>query len=786
MRVDASERGGGWQASGAAEGAVAWHNDLSGAAGGPVVQAGAIYGDVRIAANPPQVDPPVPKQLPTAPAIFTGRSTEVATLEDIAMAPGEACRPAIAVIVGSGGLGKTSLASHWLHNASGRYPEGTLYAELGGHSMGDAVPPGDVLAGFLRTLGVAPDSIPVGVSQRAALFRSATTGKRMAFFLDNAASVAQVRALLPGSAPEAGPPSGELLGYPSLVLVTARWRLAGLAVEGAQFLELGPFEEPAARELLGRIAGEERLAAEADASREVVRLCGGMPLAVCVSGARLAAHPRWSVSRIARELATERGRLSALSLTDDLSVRAAFDASYRTLPPDAARAYRMIAMIPGQDFSVDLATAVLDDTEEHTQQLLDALTDISLLTEDLEGRYHMHDLARLHAREQAGHGSSDGERDQAIARAVAWYLRETVAADLVVLPGRWRLGPMYEQAPVARSAYASPAEALDWLESRIPSLLATVRAAHDAGLHGDAWQLCEALWGVVLFRKHYATWLASHEVGLRSAQACADGLAEAQMHIQLGSAHRSLRGLDIAARHFSQALDLFRAAGHRLGEASALDHLGVVQLRSARYEEAIGNFEKARDIHLSIGRPRGIALMNFNIGQALAASGHPDEAIGLLRTAEAQFADITEQYHRARALTALGGALIEARHPQDADEPLREALSITEELGSSYDGARVHVRLADLGEALGQPRRAREHLEQALALFTELRAPQADGVRARLARARAHPATGDHAVHGKVPDAGGSGACHASRSAQSGGSGTGSVTGMPGGSGSLS
>ena len=409
----------------------------------------------------------------------------------------------------------------------------------------------------------------------------------------------------------------------------------------------------------------------------MVRLCGGMPLAVCVSGARLAAHPRWAVSRIARELAVERDRLSALSLADDLSVRAAFDASYRALPPDTARAYRMVAMIPGPDFSAGLAAAVLDD-EEHAQQLLDALADTSLLTEGPEDRYHMHDLARLHAREQAGGGSSGGERYAAIARGVAWYLRETVAADLVVLPGRWRLGPVYEQARGAVSAHASPAEALDWLESRLPCLLAAVQAAHDAGLHGQAWQLCEALWGVLLFRKHYAAWLTSHEVGLRSAGTCADDSAEAQMHIQLGAAYRSLGQLDTAARHFSQALELFQGAGHQLGEASALSQLGVVQLRLAQYHDAISHFEQARKIHLSIGRPRGIALMNLNIGQALAASGHQAEAIGHLRTAEGQFAAIAEPYHRARTLTALGGALIGARQAQEAAKPLQEALAMTE------------------------------------------------------------------------------------------------------------
>jgi tetratricopeptide (TPR) repeat protein len=710
---------------------------MSGVAGGPVVQARAIYGDVHIAAGSPRYFQPPPSHLPAAPANFTDRAEELAILERLTSESDAARRLAVVVIVGPGGAGKTAVAAHWLHSVSGRYPGGILSADLSGHRLADAARPGDVLDGFLRVLGMAPDIIPGTVHGQAALFRSMTADRRVVVFLDNAASAAQVRTLLPGPGPEPEAAAGEP-GWPSLVLVTTRWRIAGLAMDGARFVELGPLEEPAASDLFGRMVGADRVAAEEAASREVVRLCEGIPLAVCVSGARLAAHPRWPVSRIARELADGHARLSALSLTGDLSVRAALDTSYQALPTPVARAYRAVALIPGPDFPADLAAAALDDGE-HGHELLDALADASLLTETPDGRYRLHDLARLHAREQA---SPPAERHGAIARSIAWYLHEAVAADLVVLPGRWRLGPLYKQEDSAPPAYATPAEALEWLGLHLPGLLAAVQAAHDAGLHSQAWQLCEALWGILLYRKHYAAWLASHETGLASARACSDQRGEAQMHIQLGAAHRSLGELGTAAWHFSRALELFRENGHRLGEASALDQLGVVQLRRARYDEAISDFMKALGIHQAIGRPRGIALMNLNIGQALAASGRSEEAIGYLRTADRQFAAIGESYHRARTLAALGEALTESGRARNAEEPMHQALAITGELGASYDQAHVHVRLADLAGMLGQPTRATQHLEQALALFTELNAPQADSVRARLAESSNQPATG--------------------------------------------
>jgi tetratricopeptide (TPR) repeat protein len=715
----------------AEDGASAWRNEVSGTAGGPIVQARSIHGDVRITVGPGLRPPGVPGLLPAVPAQFCGRAEELAALGRLAVESDPARRLAVVVIVGSGGLGKTSLAAHWLHTVSGGYPGGVLSADLGGDRP-DPARPGDVLDGFLRVLGVAPEAIPITVNDQAALFRSVTAGRKMIVLLDNAASAAQVRPLLPGPGPE--------MGRPSLALVTTRWRIAGLALDGARFVELGPLAAPAATELFARMVGADRVAAERDASREVVRLCGGIPLAVCVSGARLAVHPQWPVRRIAVELAAERARLSALSLPGDLSVQAAFDASYLALPPVAALAYRTVALIPGPDFCADLAAAALND-QEHVQPALDTLVDASLLTETPGGRYHLHDLVRLHARGQLGPGPPGGERG-VIARSVDWYLREAVEADKVVLPGRWRLGPLYQQPGHARPEAASPAEAARWLEARLPGLLAVTRAAHDAGLHPQAWQLCEALWGVLLFGKHYLDWLASHRVGLRSAQACGDRRAEAQMHIQLGAAHRSLGELATADRHFSRALELFHEAGHRLGEASALDQLGVVRLRRACYDRAISDFRQALAIHQDIGRPRGIALMNLNIGQALAASGREDGAIGYLRAADRQFAAIGESYHRARALTALGGALIGSGLAEDAGEPLRQALALTRELGAAYDQAHVHVRLADLAEALGQPDRAARHLEQALTLFNEMSAPQADGVRARLGESGSRTTTG--------------------------------------------
>jgi tetratricopeptide (TPR) repeat protein len=706
-----------------------WRNELGGVVRGPAVQAQNIHGNVHFGAITPAPEPP-PSQLPPVPANFTGRSAELAAIDRFASEADPARRLAVVVIVGAGGLGKTSLVSYWLHSIGDRYQGGSLFADLSGHLLADAARPGDVVTAFLRALGVTPERIPLTVGERAALYRSVTAGRRMIVFLDNAASAAQVRVLLPGPGPAT--PHAASPERPSLVVVTTRWRITGLAVEGARFIELGPLDETSALDLFNTMIGTDRAAADVDGSRSVVRLCGGIPLAVCVTGARLAAHPRWPVSRIAGHLASDRDRLAALSLTDDLSVRAALDVSYRSLPAEAAQAYRLAALIPGPDFSPDLAAAAFANDEDHATDLLDALADASLLGEISQCRYGYHDLARLHARELAD-SESAADRQGVITRCVTWYLSHAVIADLVVSPSRWRLNPMYERARRSRPGYASTAEALAWLDARLPGLVAAVQAAHDEGLHQQAWQLCEAMWGLFAYRKCFEYWIGTHVLGLASAQACGDRRAEARMRLQLGCAYLSLGRHAEAEREFNEALAADRQSGHLLGEAAALEQIGLTHLAQSRPDDAVSAFTGARSIHQQIGRPRGIAMMTRHIGDAHRTAGRHEDAIRHLGEARRLLAALPDPYEEARALTSLGQTYMQAARVADATERLTEALAIMIRLGSRYEQSRVRVALADAAQQLDDRARARDHLEQALAVYSAIGAPEAAEVRRRLA-----------------------------------------------------
>jgi tetratricopeptide (TPR) repeat protein len=723
-------------------------NELSGTVHGSAVQARSIRGGVHFSVTPAaSAQIPVPAQLPPAVPYFTGRAGELAVLESIVAERDPARRLAVAVVSGTGGVGKTSLVSYWLHSISDQYEGGVLYADLRGHTPAAATPPGTILTGFLAALGTPPERIPVELGEQAKLYRSLTSGRRMLVLLDNAATAAQVRALLPGPGPrpaEHHAEAAEQVRTPaelaSLVVVTTRWRISGLAMDGARFLELGPMDDTSGTELLGHMVGPARAAAETEAVRSIVRLCGGLPLAVCIAGARLASHAGWAVSRVASELASEQRRLGVLSIVGDLSVAAAFDVSCQALPAAARRFYRLLSLVPGPDFGTGLASAAAAVSLPEAAALLDVLTAASLLEETADGRFRFHDLIRLHAREQA-RAEPEQARAAVVSGAVGWYLTQAVAADIVIIPGRWRLNPRYDQARAAPPAYAGAQEALRWTEAELPGLLAAVRAAHQEGLHEHAWQLCEAMWGLFAYRKYFRPWIDVHQLGLASAQALGDSRAEARMRIQLGHAYLNLGRPDQASEEFTRALALARQDGHRIGEATALEQVGLADLSCGGTDDAISAFTEALGIFQQLGVPRGVLGLTRHLGEAHRDAGRYGQAARYLADARRLSAALPDPYNESRCLVALGRTQLKAGQPGDAVRSLEEALAIMVRLGGRYEQARIYSALADALRQLEQLGPARDYLAAALAIYAEIEAPEADEIRRQLG-----PAVGPHST----------------------------------------
>jgi DNA-binding SARP family transcriptional activator len=215
----------------------------------------------------------VPRRLPASIGDFTGRDRHRTEIKDVLSAePGvKGYGTRIVAIAGKGGVGKTTLAVRVAHELRDAYPDGHLYGVMEsptGVSQASAV-----LARFLRALGVNGGAIPEDPDERADMYRSRLSGKRVLVVLDGATSEDQVMPLLP-----AGPGCA--------VLVTSRTRLSGLP--GAHLVSLEEFDVELSMEMLAKIVGEDRMRTEYDAAVQLVEFCGGLPLALRIAGARLA------------------------------------------------------------------------------------------------------------------------------------------------------------------------------------------------------------------------------------------------------------------------------------------------------------------------------------------------------------------------------------------------------------------------------------------------------------------------------------------------------------------
>ncbi|MEV4361069.1 BTAD domain-containing putative transcriptional regulator [Nonomuraea sp. NPDC049625] len=412
---------------------------------------------------------PVPAELPAKVATFTGRHHQAQALLD-SLRDG---RATVAAISGPGGIGKSALALHVAHRLAAGFPDGQLYLDLNG-STSDVPPlePAQALRRLLRSLGVVPAAVSAEPGEAARLLRSLTAGRRMLFLLDNVRDVAQVRDLLPG-------------GAGCRVLLTSRRLLADL--DGAEHVQLDVFSPEESYELLERLVGGARLAAEPQAAAQVVRHCGGLPLAVHIAATRLVSRPAWPISVLADRLAAQHRRMNELS-AGDRAIRATFTTSYQQLQTErhgaaATRVFDLLGLFDGADLGTDTVAALAGLPAERAWELLELLADVRLLQTHEPGRYRMHHLARLFARERAAARGPDAL--QAVRRVLHHFLATARRAVRLLNPHpEWPVAVAPLAAVHAGSQLAGPRAAREWADAEAPNLVAVVRQAAESGDDG--------------------------------------------------------------------------------------------------------------------------------------------------------------------------------------------------------------------------------------------------------------------------------------------------------------
>jgi DNA-binding SARP family transcriptional activator/tetratricopeptide (TPR) repeat protein len=660
---------------------------------------------------------PVPHQLPAATLRFVGRSSELRGLSELV------CSDALTIvaITGTAGVGKTTLAVHWARGVADSFPDGRLYVNLRGFDHHrEPVAPGDVITRFLEALGVSAERIPAGLEAQSALYRSLVADRRMLVLLDNARDVEQVRPLLPGSCP-------------SLVLITSRSRLTGLIVnEGARHLAVDVLTPDEAHALLVSRIG----AARVEGADELIRWCGGLPLALAIVAARAVQEPGLPLSALAAELADERTRLDTLDTGDEAtSVRAVFQWSYQQLSPAAARMFRLVGVHPGPDITVpamaSLAGVSLDEARECARELVRA----SLLTEHVSGRFACHDLLRVYAADRASVDETAEARAAATERAFDHYLHTLIAVD-AAHHERFRL--LKDVPTVVSGAIPEILEGRDaieaWARAESGVLRAVIAQSDELGWDRHTWQLVWFIFDVIDWTSPWLDWLWI----FATARGAAGRLGERQYVARL----LYLEGMALGrVGRFEECRDFLEQSDHAYAEIGDVSGRVRAQTNRAWSFMMMGQAHEAlRAAECTLELQRGdasatgplIGLVIHQIVEALVVMGEFERAYERCLEWESANSDGATPYWAGLQAQATANVLVNLGRYDEAVEAAHRSLDLLGQIGSAGDLAHSHLLLGDAHHGLGNQDDARSWWSKTLAAFEYHQNPRAEDIRAKL------------------------------------------------------
>ena len=718
----------------------------------------------RSASRVPHPVTEAPHALPFDVPDFSGRSSELQWICDAARRAPEGS-PTILALDGMGGGGKTALAIRAAHQLSEQYPHGSLFIDLHGFTPGQTPisvfhAQGDLLA----AAGIPSDEIATVPAGRAARWQSYMRGRRMVLVLDNAASSEQVRALVPASSD-------------SLVLITSRPRLTGL--DGVDWLSVGALPELDSHQLLRTTLGAARVEREPDAARELLRLCGGLPLAVRIASARLANRPQWTVQRLVERLRDHDRRLDELT-SEGRGVAGALLLSYQSMPPDQRTAFRLLGHHPGRYLEAEEAAALLDTDVLTAEDVLEELVDVRLLEAREPGVYALHDLVRSFVRRVA-QGERAPEDGQAVRRLLDHYVHTAERACDMLFPGRRRFGEGDEKSR-ARQEFDHKDKALQWLDQHRDSLLAAVDAAYDGGLLWHAARLPRELGFHSSIRGYDVSANAALEKGVsasrqlgdrpltrlnlmnlamgkwRLGQLCEtvarleeavdlsrqmeDVHSEAECRARLGQACNSMGELERALRLCQEANARAQELGFTRLDGSSLSTLSLVQVRLGRFEEAAQSAERAVAIFDSIKEIQLSVDALSNLSQAIECLGRFEEALAWADAALERCQRMSMPSVLPLVLARRADVLVRMGELEEAADSADHALAKANSSTDDIHRATVHLSVGRVRYALGDLDMARTQqlLAHEIACRMELRYEEACALwgLARTAEAQGH------------------------------------------------
>jgi tetratricopeptide (TPR) repeat protein len=666
----------------------------------------------------PSVELRVPSQIPAGPRGFVNRFAELSRLDEISRSHCADDGPAVVLLMGTHGVGKSAMSRMWAGRNRGRFPDGQLYTDFRDLRRDGGVAVSDVLGGYLESFGVAQELIPTGLEARTAQFRTFTAGMRLLILLEDVENAAEVTPLIPN-------------GPGSMVVVTGHIELPELVQDRARPMRLRRLDTESAAELLEAMVGAARVYEEPQAVDALTRICDGLPVALRVCGARLEIAEDRPISWLVEELADEQSRLERLKGPRG-PLDAVFDGAYRALSSDLQKLYRRLGIHPGASVGVGVGAAVLGDSAVRAAALLERLGAAHLVEDAVDGRYRLHDLLRIHARRVARLDESADERDAVLRRVVDFYVHAARRVDRAISPDRLRIGDEPQGAVEGLPEVRGARQAFAWFEAERQNILAVLRAAADHEWDDAVWHIVESLWACYFNRKPFAEWVESHTLAVTSAQRAGVVAVEAKLRAALAKALMEQGMHDAAEEQLASAARLAAQSEHGVLQASVCDFQGHLAFSRRRYSEALDAYNSARQAYEQLGVPRGITLQRYHAGRALAGLGRHDEAISSYRQAIITVDPVSDELLLGRTLIDLARSEAETGRIAAAQASLDRALEIMRRHGLTYYVARAIEEQAALAAQMDDVVGATNLWDDAHALYAALGSPRADELQGRM------------------------------------------------------
>jgi DNA-binding SARP family transcriptional activator/tetratricopeptide (TPR) repeat protein len=668
------------------------------------------------AAGPPVAAPIDPRrhQLPADIRAFTGRTRELDRLVELARRAPEGTASGlvlISAIDGMAGIGKTTLALRLAHLVRADFPDGQLFLDLHGHTPGLApLAAADCLERLLVSLGVPVQDVPADPEERAALYRHKLAGTRTLIILDNAADGLQVRSLLPDTAG-------------CLLLITSRRRLTGLDDTHSVTLDLLTTAE--AITLLHLAAGPDRIAVDHPAVGELVALCGHLPLAIRITGARLRQRRSLSIDTVLGQLREANTRLARLQDSRS-NLTAALCVSYQALSPAEQHLLRCLGQVPGADFDSYAAANLIGSDLRAAERLLESLLDHSLLTTPATGRYGLHDLVRLYARtlrdEDTDAGTDFGKEAETALDRLLYYYEHTARTAQSFLIRHVRPGGAPPDAAAPRPAPAVAPDLPDrdaglrWLRAERGNIFACAETAGPA-------QIVALASALSTFLRQDGRWETATRLQTRAIEAAleiGDRRGEADARSALAGLLSLIGEQQASLEHDYRALAIYEELGDEFSQALALTRLGQHHLDHSECAPALELLERAEELYRRVGDHFGEAVVLWKLSVAWLELAQYTKMIDALERALAIFQAANEVQGEVLVLSDLARAHFYVGDFQTSADQSGRVLAIYQDLSNLHGMTSARFELGRVRLATGDLDAAEELFDQALAGFQEL------------------------------------------------------------------